>query len=1112
MTEPDAIPWPLVLAIVVTHNGRRWLPGCLKSLALQSYPALEVVVVDNASEDRELVPSLVERLLPTASVMHFGRNVGFGAAANRALEVSPDARRAEYYLFIHDDVALNRDCVGLLVASALETEAGVVGGKGLSWDEPEVLLEVGMSADEFGYPVSGLEEGEIDQGQHDVRRDVLFVTSACILVSRATVERGGSWDPAYFLFGEDLDLCIRARMLGFPVVVAPKAYFYHAVAMATGRRDGAPEQSIRYFTRRNRLRTIAKNTSTTRVPLLVALYTGVLCAEMVLLAALRRFSEIPPYLRAYGWFLRTLPDVARRRRAIQRRRKVSDRRVRRYMVRDLPRARIFLERRLLQWGEDTVRLSAKTFAHLTPGAIAARLGRWARSASVVSSLAIAFVLLIAARHVLLGASVGAGTLWPFPVEIHRLLSDYFARWREIGLGTTRAPSPALPLFWLVAIASFGNAAIAQKLLVGLLLALGLFGINRFVKRRTTNVAARIVAVGVYALAPVMRLTMVTGDLGALALYAATPYLLEMALRMLGPAPGAALPGTPGGGVRPAVPASSDALSRQAMRLALLSAIVVALAPSALVAIVVLWLVAGFRALRERPSAAGAPRRLAWLLGSSAIAALLLIPWSLEALQPQGAILGPLFAGPGGGNALRPLWSPVTFAHALLLAPGVSAFAGLAAVAIVGGALLVVSTSRRREVRLLASVIVVFGLWAGLAAKGWLPAPVVSPALWFVPPLVALAACAGYLVAGLAQDLPRHAAGLRHTVGAGTAILSAAAVLGGWVPMLASWSAPPASAVTGTGPEAAALAAVQGSATSDNQFRVLWLGKRFVDALHPGLRPDRTVPYLLTGPDGLSLLDTAPPGGGAGGAWLSKTVDALVGGRTHLAGHLLATAGIRFVVVDHADASTMQAVILQQDLALTQQLAQADIYANLETLPIAALAPPPLEPAAASGSSDPEAVLRTQWPPLPVGTGLDRTSLGSFSGRVPAAASPRTVVLGEVYSPGWQATVGVQGLRHAPVFGWANGFTVPAGVAGTLRIGYSGEWIRIVWVIVGGVLVALALVMAFSARMPKAESQAPPPLLPPRVERPYARPPSSRVRVIARAPRAPAPDGPRQEPG
>ena len=462
MTEPDAIPWPLVLAVVVTHNGRRWFPGCLKSLALQTYPALEVVVVDNASEEPDAVTKLVGRLLPDASVMRFERNVGFGAAANRALEVSPDARRAEYYLFIHDDVALDRDCVGLLVASALETEAGVVGGKGLSWDEPEVLLEVGMSADEFGYPVSGLEEGEIDQGQHDTRREVLFVTSACILVSRATVERGGSWDPAYFLFGEDLDLCIRARMLGFPVVVAPKAYFYHAVAMATGRRDGPPAASIRYFTRRNRLRTIAKNTSAARVLLLVALYTCLLSAEVVLLAALRRFDEIPTYLKAYAWFARTVPDVARRRRAVQRRRKVSDRRVRRYMVRDLPRARIFLERRLIQWGEETVRLGAKTFAQFTPSAVATRLARWARSPSVMASVIIAVVLVLAGRHVLLGAPVGSGTLWPFPVETHRLLTDYVARWREIGLGTTGAPAPALPVLWLAGIVSFGNPRLPRR--------------------------------------------------------------------------------------------------------------------------------------------------------------------------------------------------------------------------------------------------------------------------------------------------------------------------------------------------------------------------------------------------------------------------------------------------------------------------------------------------------------------------------------------------------------------------------------------------------------------------------------------------------------------------
>jgi hypothetical protein len=71
-----------------------------------------------------------------------------------------------------------------LVESALDTEAGIVGGKGLAWERPDVLLEVGMSADAFCYPFSGLEEGEIDQGQHDRSREVLFVTSACMLVGR----------------------------------------------------------------------------------------------------------------------------------------------------------------------------------------------------------------------------------------------------------------------------------------------------------------------------------------------------------------------------------------------------------------------------------------------------------------------------------------------------------------------------------------------------------------------------------------------------------------------------------------------------------------------------------------------------------------------------------------------------------------------------------------------------------------------------------------------------------------------------------------------------------------------------------------------------------------
>src|SRR2546429_9580068 len=139
----------------------------------------------------------------------------------------------------------------------------------------------------------------------------------------------------------------------------------------------------------------------------------------------------------------------------------------------------------------------------------------------------------------------------------------------------------------------------------------------------------------------------------------------------------------------------------------------------------------------------------------------------------------------------------------------SGLAGVVTIAVLAGALLVTSESRRREVRLLASIVVVFGLWAGLVAKGWLPAPVATPALWLVIPLAALAAAGGYLLARLAEELPRQAAGWRHTAGAAAAIALAVAALGGRAPTLPSLRTPPPNAVAGTGAGAAGLSACPG---------------------------------------------------------------------------------------------------------------------------------------------------------------------------------------------------------------------------------------------------------------------------------------------------------------
>src|SRR5439155_20856872 len=106
---------------------------------------------------------------------------------------------------------------------------------------------------------------------------------------------------------------------------------------------------------------------------------------------------------------------------------------------------------------------------------------------------------------------------------------------------------------------------------------------------------------------------------------------------------------------------------------------------ALVAILALWVVAGLHAALEggasSPSGRETLGRLGWLLGSLVAAAVLLVPWSLEALGRSGAILGPVFAGRGGGAALGPAWSQLSLARALLLSPGMSALAGVVTIAV-----------------------------------------------------------------------------------------------------------------------------------------------------------------------------------------------------------------------------------------------------------------------------------------------------------------------------------------------------------------------------------------------------------------------------------------------
>jgi len=308
---------PSVVAVVVTRNPGRFLEPALRALGDQDYPSLSVLVVDAGSADDPT--ERVAAALPDAFVHRAGSDAGFGGAADEALRI---VRGSTFLLCCHDDAILAPDTIRVLVEEAYRSNAGIVGPKFVSADNPEVLLDVGRSIDRLGGSHTGIEPGELDQEQHDAVRDVFYVSSAALLVRTDLLQELGGFDPDTFPGSEDLDLCWRARLAGARVVVAPDARGAHVEA-ATLRQPG-DLPTPRDLARR-RVRVVLTCYSWRSLLRAIPLGIGLALVEALVFLPTPRRRQAAAVLGAWRWNLLRLGQIRRLRRRAQALRTIHDR-------------------------------------------------------------------------------------------------------------------------------------------------------------------------------------------------------------------------------------------------------------------------------------------------------------------------------------------------------------------------------------------------------------------------------------------------------------------------------------------------------------------------------------------------------------------------------------------------------------------------------------------------------------------------------------------------------------------------------------------------------------------------------------------------------------------
>jgi GT2 family glycosyltransferase len=315
---------PSVTLAVLTYDGRELLDATLPSVLAQEYDGdVEVLVVDNGSSDG--TAEHVRASWPGVRLLELPENIGVAAALNRGVA----ACSTQLVALLNNDVELAPGWLATLVA-ALDADAGAVSASGkLLRYHDRALLDAAGDVLLRSAAVINRGAGEVDHGQYDRAESVFGACAGAALYRRAAFETVGPFDETYFAYLEDVDWAMRAQLAGLRARYEPAAVGFHMGGATTRRRPGFYGR----LQQRNQLLLVAK---TFPAGTLARHGWRIAGTQLVSLAASAREGVLREHLGAWREAGRMLPATLRRRRALQRTRRVPVRDVERMMAAGVP--------------------------------------------------------------------------------------------------------------------------------------------------------------------------------------------------------------------------------------------------------------------------------------------------------------------------------------------------------------------------------------------------------------------------------------------------------------------------------------------------------------------------------------------------------------------------------------------------------------------------------------------------------------------------------------------------------------------------------------------------------------------------------------------------------
>jgi len=287
---------------------------CVNSLLRQSLPATEyeIIVVESEADPSTVLPDPLPLNVRRIELLE---NYGTTGSINRGVEDSS----SEYILLLNNDVELEPKFLATLISRLSNGhQYGFATGKLLSATPPRDRLDGAGDALVLGGGAFRLGNCDLDVGQFNDPRPMLAGCGAATMFRRSVFEEAGGLDEDFFAYLDDIDLALRAQLLGHEGIYVPDAVAYHVGSATLG--EPFHQKIVEWMTR-NQILMLAKDYPGA---VLVKLMPQIVVFQVLWFGKVLRHAKLLSYGTGIIEAMRTLPRALRKRNALMQRRRITN--------------------------------------------------------------------------------------------------------------------------------------------------------------------------------------------------------------------------------------------------------------------------------------------------------------------------------------------------------------------------------------------------------------------------------------------------------------------------------------------------------------------------------------------------------------------------------------------------------------------------------------------------------------------------------------------------------------------------------------------------------------------------------------------------------------------